>query len=284
MAGDNDEQLDVGAHPNDAAQLDDAAKLKIENTRVAEFKERLKTLYLQEKHKKEQEYAPVEAEKAKNKKHEDSLGSDGKPLWDKVNEGGYRLIHDNAAGWQEFPNFMMSLVHQALNNAIANWYDPIDITYFIPYRDEIGGVFAQLKDAAVNGAMDFAERRFLLDDKQLANVSFTSKLDEQGKLKVDILVNGEPEPPLVDPKNPNAAPTYPLQDFVEEAVVDWAKIQDYKYDGATNTFKDDNNNTMTDELFKKLNADPENSILKFLSGRFNYALKEEATPPPSPSF
>ncbi|MBA2656900.1 MAG: hypothetical protein H0U70_07920 [Tatlockia sp.] len=196
---------------------------------------------------------------------------DGKLYWDKVKENAHHMINDNAAGYQEWPNIMMSLCHYALKNAEANWYDPIDYLYFIPYRDEIGGAFVafknQFKDKIADIIQNPIDRRFFMNKDELPSVGYTAAFTNQGQLNLQIILNGKP----ATEQEPN------IKNHLDTGIVAWAMTQDYERD-AQGVFKDSAGNLMTNAKFQELNAEPENSLLKFLSGRFDLNFNVSPSP------
>jgi hypothetical protein len=199
---------------------------------------------------------------------------DGKLWWDKVKESVQRL--QAAAGYQEWQNLMNEFVVfcATLNTAMRK--DPIELTHFIPYKDEIGGIWLTGKDAFHDYVLKYPENlidRQFLDDKELPGVGFTVSLDEHNKLVVEVTKDGKPD----------EDPEQKVKEHLKIGFAAWAVTQGYEFDSNENSptycqYKDEAGTVMDQNKLLEINADVEESFLKFAIGRYEMPLTQGMRP------
>jgi hypothetical protein len=206
-----------------------------------------------------------ELERAENAK--DPI--DGKLWWDKVKENTQKTLA--AAGYQEWQNLMNEFVASCgtLNRACR--YDPIDFTHFIPYRDEIGGIWLSVKDYTHDEWLSIPENfidRRSLNDKELPGIGFTVSLDEHNNLNVEVTCDGKPD---MDPKQK-------LKEHLVVGFSAWAQCEGYELDTNDHKYKNETGTVLDQNKLLELNADVEKSFLKFVTGRYEMPLTENIRP------
>ncbi|MBA2711816.1 MAG: hypothetical protein H0U57_14655 [Tatlockia sp.] len=230
------------------------------------FKKRFQDEVLQAKREKDRNYErTVGAEKAEAKKTKNAKSpATGKLYWDIVKENAERSMA--AAGYQEWANLMNEFALStcgALNRALRN--DPIELTNLIPYSDEIGGIWLEVKDTIHDKMLApyllNPIKRPFLDDKELPSVGFTVALNNQNQLEVEITKDGKPV------NNPE------FTKHIQEGFTAWAATKNYELDTGTQTYKKESGKVLNQESLLRKNTDhPEESFLAFATGRFEMPL------------
>lgn len=215
-----------------------------------------------------------------------------KTYWELVNHEAHNLINENFAGYNDWAIAMSGLVHIAMLLSKAMWYDPPEYSNLIPHAAAIGGLWTsvnrQAYDSVIGTPVDRLRKGKVETDK-LPGVGFKASLDAQGKLVLDVTVDGEPERPtpfkgwdfplrrdrsLVEWANMrrygelNSEGGTPLKVMLDIGVVAWAKSRGYDLDSTTGTFKDADGKQLTNEKFQELNNDSDLGLNNFIAGNF----------------
>ena len=268
--------------------LNEVQQREIQNQRDTEVKEKLKDEIIAKQKAMKQEAAAVREEESAAKRREDAKDEEGHLYWDKVNKTANTLISKEFSGYNDWAVAMQGLLVAALELNKAMYYDPIDLTVFIPYRDNMAPYLTAAKELP-GMAWDkvigdpIARRRIEAGD--LPEMRLSATLDEQGGLKSQITKNGEPVQEIIDPATGEVDSTKDLKMHFDVGIKMWAKSNGYDAVVEPNVglvFKDEHGDKMTKEKFQELNEDFDTSLEKFISGRMEMKV-EYGGPSMSPS-
>lgn len=231
---------------------------------------------LEEQRETTKRFREVTRENSEVQRRKNTLDVDGKPLWDKVREDAAQMIRQGPAGYNDWAVGMSNLISHFLLLNQATIYDPI-----FPFREEIVGaknlVVDLIWDNTIAKASDkIAELTFA--DRDLPKLHVSTAINEKGSLDIRVRRDGID---LTDSPDPKAKELYQQ---LATGVVAWAMINGYQQKANTDEpnkaafYSDPGDVKMTQEKFKELNADPENGLAKFLSGRFDMPLSSSISP------
>ncbi|MBA3535497.1 MAG: hypothetical protein H0T84_02635 [Tatlockia sp.] len=192
--------------------------------------------------------------------------------WELVKIKAHEMVNSDVHGYNEWQTMMSNMVHGiGMKLAKANYYDPIEFSNLIPYKDELGGIWEMGKDAIRDSKfvnyLENSVRRPFLDDKELPGVGFTVSLDANNHFNVEVTKDGEPMN-LEEIVNGQPNPDYELKKHFEVGFTAWAEIQGYELDAQNGTYKDDAGTVLNQTELLKINQDAEKSFLKFATGRY----------------
>lgn len=279
-------------------------KAEILNKKDADFKSKLKDEELAKQKAMKKEVKAVRAEnelaqqddrirenvsdddKAQNKK--------GRKYWDIVNRNAETLIEGRLEGYNDFAIAMSGLVRSALELHKALYYDPIEWSKLLPYHDARSALWQAAKDAAWNFEVEVGPHKIgpgygpghLIDkldkiamkDNELPTIRFSADFNDQGKLTTKVTKDNEEVPPKLKLDEKGEEVDVGLKSHFDTGITAWAEYHGFKMNNGVYAHMDDPTNLLTNEKFKELNKDPEESLEKFLSGRFEFHVQPSVSP------
>lgn len=240
-----------------------------------ELKNDIKNAYILKQREIKRSYERTVGEEKKAAERAESAKNPitGKLLWTEVKEKVEQLRA--AAGYQEWQNIQNEIVASAkiLNRAMRD--DPIEFSNFIPFNEEIGGVFLQITDTIGDKLSQNFINRMLVADEELPSVGFTVSMNEQNQLNLQPLIDGKARfDNPIDQELLNS-----LKPKLEAKFDTWAAIKGYEPDNTQGKrYRDEAGNFLTQNELLNSEADPETSFLKFAISQFEMPLTQSMSP------